>query len=107
MRVLISGRLSFIGSPCGRRRVPPREHLVVPDAPGCARGGWYPRQESNLGTWFRKPLLYPLSYGGVVFQRPVNGGRRVSLLKCKRSRCLEHAGTLPAAFNRSRGLGVR
>src|SRR4051794_1066376 len=23
-----------------------------------------PRQESNLGTWFRKPLLYPLSYGG-------------------------------------------
>lgn len=25
---------------------------------------WYPRQESNLGTWFRKPLLYPLSYGG-------------------------------------------
>ena len=26
--------------------------------------GWYPRQESNLGTRFRKPLLYPLSYGG-------------------------------------------
>ena len=25
---------------------------------------WYPRQESNLRTWFRKPLLYPLSYGG-------------------------------------------
>jgi hypothetical protein len=25
-----------------------------------------PRQESNLGTWFRKPLLYPLSYGGSV-----------------------------------------
>jgi hypothetical protein len=23
-----------------------------------------PRQESNLRTWFRKPLLYPLSYGG-------------------------------------------
>lgn len=26
---------------------------------------WYPRQDSNLRTWFRKPLLYPLSYGGV------------------------------------------
>ena len=26
---------------------------------------WYPRQESNLRTWFRKPLLYPLSYGGL------------------------------------------
>jgi hypothetical protein len=25
---------------------------------------WYPRRESNLRTWFRKPLLYPLSYGG-------------------------------------------
>jgi hypothetical protein len=25
---------------------------------------WYPRQDSNLRTWFRKPLLYPLSYGG-------------------------------------------
>jgi hypothetical protein len=25
-----------------------------------------PRQESNLRTWFRKPLLYPLSYGGAV-----------------------------------------
>jgi hypothetical protein len=24
----------------------------------------YPRQESNLRTRFRKPLLYPLSYGG-------------------------------------------
>jgi hypothetical protein len=23
-----------------------------------------PRQESNLRTRFRKPLLYPLSYGG-------------------------------------------
>jgi hypothetical protein len=23
-----------------------------------------PRHESNVRTWFRKPLLYPLSYGG-------------------------------------------
>src|SRR5438874_1098908 len=28
--------------------------------PGC------PRQESNLRTRFRKPLLYPLSYGGAA-----------------------------------------
>jgi hypothetical protein len=26
---------------------------------------WYPRQDSNLRTRFRKPTLYPLSYGGV------------------------------------------
>jgi hypothetical protein len=26
-----------------------------------------PRQESNLRTRFRKPLLYPLSYGGGCF----------------------------------------
>jgi hypothetical protein len=25
---------------------------------------WRPRQESNLRTRFRKPMLYPLSYGG-------------------------------------------
>ncbi len=25
-----------------------------------------PRQESNLRTRFRKPMLYPLSYGGMV-----------------------------------------
>jgi len=25
---------------------------------------WRPRQDSNLGTRFRKPTLYPLSYGG-------------------------------------------
>ncbi len=34
----------------------------------CASESWqnvYPRQESNLRTWFRKPLLYPLSYGGL------------------------------------------
>src|SRR5207248_6563728 len=30
----------------------------------CANERECPRQESNLGTWFRKPLLYPLSYGG-------------------------------------------
>jgi hypothetical protein len=27
-----------------------------------------PRQESNLRTWLRRPMLYPLSYGGNVLQ---------------------------------------
>src|SRR5690606_27989855 len=26
---------------------------------------WYPRQDSNLRPWLRRPVLYPLSYGGV------------------------------------------
>jgi hypothetical protein len=33
------------------------------------RAGQCPRQESNLGTRFRKPLLYPLSYGGATGAR--------------------------------------
>ncbi len=38
-------------------------------APRRSLGEWInPRQESNLRTRFRKPLLYPLSYGG---PRPV------------------------------------
>ena len=41
---------------------------VACDVARCLRrrgmGQWYPRQDSNLRTWFRKPLLYPLSYGG-------------------------------------------
>ena len=32
-----------------------------------------PRQESNLRTRFRKPLLYPLSYGGVWLNQAVSG----------------------------------
>jgi hypothetical protein len=28
-----------------------------------------PRQDSNLGTRFRKPMLYPLSYGGTGQRR--------------------------------------
>ena len=35
-----------------------------PLLPGATRRGECPRQESNLRTRFRKPLLYPLSYGG-------------------------------------------
>ena len=45
---------------------------------GAARTGsvynmaWYPRWDSNPRTWLRRPVLYPLSYGGAVtFYRPV------------------------------------
>ena len=35
----------------------------------------YPRQESNLRAWLRRPSLYPLSYGGVlpwrIYESPV------------------------------------
>ena len=27
-------------------------------------GGWYPRWDSNPRLWLRRPVLYPLSYGG-------------------------------------------
>src|SRR5690606_2673956 len=32
---------------------------------------WYPRQDSNLRTWLRRPVLYPLSYGGGVGTPPI------------------------------------
>src|SRR3954451_11560799 len=35
--------------------------------------GGCPRQESNLRTRFRKPLLYPLSYGGCWLNQAVSG----------------------------------
>jgi hypothetical protein len=37
----------------------------------CDKGGepQCPRQELNLRTRFRKPLLYPLSYGGEAHPR--------------------------------------
>ena len=31
---------------------------------------WCPRQESNLRTWLRRPMLYPLSYEGGVLSLP-------------------------------------
>lgn len=35
------------------------------------RRGWYPQEELNLYPGFRKPVLYPLSYGGLLeFQSP-------------------------------------
>ena len=53
---------------------------------------WYPRQDSNLRTWFRKPLLYPLSYGGAWEQ---DNGRRAAAPELSRSyhaAMAEHGG---------------
>jgi hypothetical protein len=41
-----------------RNDVSARQRLVSPLQTGC------PRQDSNLRTRLRRPLLYPLSYGG-------------------------------------------
>jgi hypothetical protein len=39
---------------------------TVEDWPAASRAAeeWYPRQDSNLCPWLRRPVLYPLSYGG-------------------------------------------
>ena len=48
---------------------PPRrkEKVHKVKTPACADvfTPWYPRQESNLYLGLRRPLLYPLSYGGM------------------------------------------
>ena len=51
-------RRAFRGLTAARRSS--RSTLVAPDLQVC----WRPRQDSNLRTRFRKPMLYPLSYGG-------------------------------------------
>ena len=33
---------------------------------GTLKPSWCPRQESNLRTWLRRPMLYPLSYEGLL-----------------------------------------
>ena len=33
------------------------------------RQGMCPQKDSNLRTWLRRPVLYPLSYGGSVTQK--------------------------------------
>ena len=38
--------------------------MLVSKALNWASWRWYPRQESNLRTRLRRPVLYPLSYGG-------------------------------------------
>lgn len=40
----------------------------APGPPGQAAQPKYPRQESDLCTRFRKPLLYPLSYEGTTYK---------------------------------------
>jgi hypothetical protein len=44
--------------------------------------GGRPRQDSNLGTRFRKPMLYPLSYEGGGWRK---GGAEPPGLRCGRS----------------------
>lgn len=39
-----------------------RNRLVRLDVPPC------PEEESNLHTWLRRPVLYPLSYQGSRFR---------------------------------------
>ena len=38
------------------------------------RQGWCPRQDSNLRTRLRRPVLYPLSYEGKKSTRPLPAG---------------------------------
>ena len=46
---------------------------------------WCPRQESNLRTWLRRPMLYPLSYEGGAFSLPLLR-ERSTLVQCAASR---------------------
>src|SRR4051794_8674736 len=43
-----------------------KAHETDSKVPATAPNGQCPRQELNLCTRFRKPLLYPLSYGGAL-----------------------------------------
>lgn len=43
---------------------------------------WYPRQDSNLRARFRKPMLYPLSYGGTHSESTRFGPHRASHWGC-------------------------
>ena len=58
-----------------------RHALPLIHAAATAARRWSPRQESNLRTWFRKPLLCPLSYGGTptVYGRSVEAEVRSPL----------------------------
>lgn len=77
-------------------------------ATGFAGTRWYPRQESNLRAWFRKPLLCPLSYGGTRLQRSrsrASAGAGANLRRCSGSaaRCRQTVGTaLPLRVRRKR-----
>ena len=58
-----------------------------------------PHQDSNLGTWFRKPLLYPLSYGGQAPHTAMLG----RLQTIRKSRILAKVGfTLRRAWSRTK-----
>ena len=50
--------------PDWRERTWVRRHAIADPCSDSSIQAKCPRQESNLRTRFRKPLLYPLSYGG-------------------------------------------
>jgi hypothetical protein len=49
-----------------RRPVERMERKTHTGPPNGVRASWRPRKDSNLRTRFRKPMLYPLSYGGQI-----------------------------------------
>ena len=59
---LISGqeRPPPVRLPVNRAQAEPGSSLGTADFK--YESGWWPREDSNLRTRFRKPLLYPLSY---------------------------------------------
>ncbi len=48
----------------------------------CCRKFLRPQHESNMRTWLRRPLLYPLSYGGSTSLRIITESRKaISILR--------------------------
>ncbi len=57
--------------------------------------GWRPQQDSNLRTRLRRPLLYPLSYGGFASFACYGGARRAGA-RLPVLTCTGHGADLPA-----------
>ncbi len=62
--------------------------------------GWRPQQDSNLRTRLRRPLLYPLSYGGSRIRRRRRARRAGARLPAPN--CPGHGTDLPARPSPSR-----
>jgi hypothetical protein len=80
------------------RPIVPRR-LIVADA-SSGKAPECPRQESNLRTRFRKPMLYPLSYGGEAALRSVRS--RIVAMAPRRSSDLGDVEAGLAGTGRSR-----
>ena len=60
---------------------------------------WYPRRDSNPRSWLRRPVLYPLSYGGTetkLYQ--VRNPDNKALAAPKLRRPIRHCETMLAAL---------